>query len=74
MPGGQGIVMRSGTDHVKRIEAQVRHGDHHRPRPCRSVGALELDADALSRPDHEQIEFGAGVRRPEVCLVGFGQA
>ena len=39
-----------------------------------SVGAFELDTDATPVLEHQQVEFGACVRRPRPGALGLGEA
>lgn len=56
--------------HIERVERQIVQCDPHRRRHLRRIGSLELDADVAAVLDHQQIELGAGVRRPEIGFVG----
>lgn len=62
--------MQPRIHHLQRIQLQVVHGDTHAGGDFGGVGALELHANALLPPEHEQIELGALVGGPEEGFVG----
>ena len=63
-----------GMHHVQRVQFQIVDGDVHRLGERGLVAQLELDTDPAAAVDHQQIEFGALVRGPEVGFFGPREA